>query len=706
MTVYDSLTLDKVNVALTVGATSQVSISSQSQGTVVWTSSDEAIATVQNGLITAIAEGTATITATLGEATQAVNVTVSAAPVQTDDVTLTLDATELTLKVSGHSTITATISDGSALTWSSSDEAIALVDEGYIAGVAVGTATITVTNGTLSATCTVTVEAADSETKTPETDVEEESDMFTSRDYKTTYTADATITLSDSGSTTTATSGVTIDGSTITITAKGIYLIQGTLTDGQIVINVTKDDKVQLVLDNVDLTKVGDAAIEVLQADKVFVTTTNTSNKVTSTGTYTVDKINLTIYSKDDITFNGLGTLTITSETGHGVEAKDDLKITSGSYTIKAAKKGLDANDSIRIADGTFVISSGTDGIHAENEDDTSLGYIYIVKGTFSITAGTDAISSSSTLKILGGDFTLVTLSGANTSSSKILSTESYKGIKASASLTITGGTFNINTADDAIHTNGDCVIDGGTFTIASADDGIHADSTLAINDGNITITKSYEGLESYSIVINGGYITLTASDDGLNAAGGTDSSSGFNPMGGGSGSGATITIKGGELHVNASGDGIDSNGSIYMSGGLVYVNGPTSNGDAPFDYDGSAYITGGTIIALGSSGMAQNFGTSSTQGAILVKLSSSCSMNTVVTLKDSSGNVLFTYTATKIFQSVLISTPDIKKGSSYTLTVGSQSYSITMSSYIYTNGSSSQGGGQPGGNRPGGRWF
>ena len=533
-----------------------------------------------------------------------------------------------------------------------------------------------------------------------------ENDMFTERDLSGEYSDCIDITLSGTTASC-ADSSVSISGGTVTITAKGTYRLSGTLSDGQIVVNAPDTDKVQLVLDNAEITKKSGAALYVIQADKVFVTTVNGSmNTLASTGEFvSTDDNNVdgAVFAKSDIVFNGAGTLNISCETKHGVVTKDDLKIGGGTYNITSASQGLSGKDSVRIAAGTLNINSGTDAIHSENADDAAKGFIYIAGGTLELTSGRDCIDASSTLTVAGGTFNLV--SGGGSSSAQTYGgtdSESYKGMKSAGVLTITEGTFTIDSFDDAIHSNTDVKIEGGKFEISTGDDGVHAGNETAISGGEMNISKCYEGIEGMTVNISGGKITLTSSDDGINVAGGNDGG-----MGGGfghdmfsSGGNSKLTVSGGEITMTVNGDGLDANGALEVSGGTVYIYGPTGSGNGSLDYDQSGLITGGTVIAAGSSGMAMNFGQDSTQGSMLVS-AGNASAGTEVKLTDSSGNVIAQFTPAVSFQSVLISTPDITSDGTYTLSIGDSTQEITMSGYIYGN-LGGMGGGRPGGNMGG----
>ncbi len=546
------------------------------------------------------------------------------------------------------------------------------------------------------------------------------SDMFSDRDYEVGYdeTTAAYITLNGT-SAQCGSDAVRIDGSAVTIMDEGTYVLSGTLTDGMVIVDAENTDKLQLVLDGVSISSSTSAALYVRQADKVFVTTTaDSENVLANGGEFTAiddNNIDAAVFSKDDLTFNGQGSLSIESPAGHGVVSKDDLVFTSGTYTVSSASQGLNGKESVRIAGGTYTIDSGKDGIHSEDADDASLGFVYILNGDYTITAEGDGISASYYLQIEDGSFT-ITAGGGSGNGAKSSSdnygqfmggrggfmqpqatetteeSTSMKGVKASGNLAINGGAFSINSADDSVHSNASVTVNAGTFELATGDDGFHADETLAIHDGSaITITECYEGLEGLTIDISGGEISITASDDGINAAGGADSSgmggrdTKFGGWGGFSSSGGSLTISGGSIDIHASGDAVDSNGTLSMTGGTVTTSGPNTGDTSILDYGSTGTISGGTFIGTGASSMAQNFGSDSTQGVIMASVGNQTA-GTTVTLQDQDGSVLLTRETDQDFSCVILSCSGIVQGSTYTLIVGSSETSVTMDSLVYSN--------------------
>lgn len=554
--------------------------------------------------------------------------------------------------------------------------------------------------GTKSSTGNVV--SSETETNAEETSAQSEAgtfssaDMFTERDLAGTYEESEAVyvTLSNDGITG-ETDGVVIDGQTVTITEEGTYVFSRTLSEGQIVVDAD-DAKVQIVLDNVDITCASSAAVYVKSAEKVFVTLAEGSqNTLRNTDEYVAvddNNIDAVIFAKSDLTLNGTGSLTIVSAEGHGIVSKDDLKITGGTYDITAAGHALSGKDSVRIADGTFILTAGKDGIYSGNEDNEEKGYIYIADGDFTITSDGDGMDASNIVQIEDGTFDITAGGGAANSlkthesdmpggpgggmpqngekpdgenmpqdTTTDESGTSTKGIKAGGGMYLNGGTYQIDSADDSIHSNANITIADGTYTLATGDDGVHADDALIVNGGTITVTESYEGLEGLTVTINDGTIDITASDDGINAAG------------------EKMELNGGYIHILAGGDGMDSNGNLTINGGEIYIDGPSDNGNSAIDYGdrSSAYVNGGTLVAIGSSGMAEGMSDSSKQKVLMVKLGEQMEAGDVV-LTDSEGNVIVSYTALKSYDCVIISTAEVESGATYTLTTSGTTTEVT----------------------------
>lgn len=531
---------------------------------------------------------------------------------------------------------------------------------------------------------------------------------------------------------------VQIDGSgaeatdgVVTITQGGVYIFSGTLS-GQLLVRAEKQ-QVQLVLDNICVTCPDGPALLIEEAEKVLILLAEDSvNSLTDSQTYTLDagedEPNACLYSKADLTINGAGTLHVTGRYNHGIYCKDMLSITGGTFSIDAVNDGVKGKDGVKILTADMTIEAGGDGIQSNRDDDVNLGYISIGGGTFQITAALDGIQAETTLEISGGTFQVT--SGGGSSNAVVQSngeqnpnwgqwpnpmgnggiadetdtSDSAKGLKAGTAVLISGGVFELDASDDAVHSNGTMDISGGNFTISTGDDGFHSDGALSISAGTIQIHTSYEGIEGLSIAISGGDLTVSASDDGLNAAGGSDGSMGFDRdfFAEGSDSDCFIRISGGTLTIAAQGDGIDSNGALYLEGGTVYISGPTSSANSALDYGSTAEITGGTIVAVGSAGMASGFTSGSSQYSFLTAFASVVSAGTELTVTDSDGNILCSYMPVQDYQSLVISTPELIAGECYTITAGEQTTKVTLTD-IVTNSGGMIGAMEGFGDRPGG---
>jgi hypothetical protein len=434
--------------------------------------------------------------------------------------------------------------------------------------------------------------------------------------------------------------GATAQNNVLTITKEGTYVLEGILNNGQIIVDAGDNDKIQLVLNGAEVTCLSNAPIYIKNADKVFVTLAEgTDNSLVDGSDYVQtdeNEVDGVIYSKADLTLNGSGALTVTGNYKHGIVSKDELVITGGNYSVTAEKDAINGKDCVKIKDGVFTLSSATgDGIQSKNSDDSTKGYVYISGGT---------------IEILQSD----------------------EGIEGTA-IIIEDGVITVNSTDDG-------------FNAASGSSEATSDSNSVTPDTEVEAVSSATGDSGPSGMKRGDAPSGQASDGDFPQGG-----RGKGDFGGGNAfevdENCYIRISGGTITVNAQGDGLDSNGSLYISGGNVYVNGPTENMNGSLDYTGTGKITGGFVIATGSAGMAQSFGETSTQCSILYNLTSAATANTLIALTDENGKEIVRYTANKQYQSVVISSPELVQGETYTLTCGDLTEQITFTAITFSNG-------------------
>lgn len=433
------------------------------------------------------------------------------------------------------------------------------------------------------------------------------------------------------------------------------------------------------------------------------------------------------------------GNISVTA-LGHGIKGKNSVTVSGGTVTVTSGKDGITSDETeneekgfVTIEDGEIIITSAGDGVSAETTLTVTGGVISIISG------GGSANAQQKTDNMR--DWWDFDNSASDDNSA------SCKGLKAGKALVISGGSITIDAQDDALHTDGDMTISGGECILSTGDDGAHAALSLTVLDGKITVLTSYEGLEANQITLAGGELDITASDDGINANGGSDGfSGGFgggfggrrsdmnsqsgdmtppdnsnmqtppdgnapsgNPptMPGQDAADSTTTddttdkqpvllITGGKITVNADGDGLDSNGDLRVEGGDITINGPANGGNGAIDIGtengGAGVIAGGTLIALGASSMAENFGSTSTQCAFLVTMNSFGAGETI-TITDSQGTVLYTGVTVKSANSVVFSSADLVVGETYTVTIGSTSATVTQSSTVVGNSNGFGGG-------------
>lgn len=527
-------------------------------------------------------------------------------------------------------------------------------------------------------------------------------------------------------------SNVSIDGSTLTITSGGSYSISGTLKDGQIVVDCSDSDKVNIILNGVDVSCSSTSPIYINNADKTIITLADSSdNTITDSRNAKTDDdtdkdiSGSAIYSKDDLTINGNGNLTVTGNYNNGIVCKNDLKLSGGNITVKALNNGIKGSDSVTIKNDVAIdISCDGDGIKTDYDTTSNKdkGYIDIESGNITIKSIGDCLKADTYITIDNGTFDLTSNGGytngtshnndmggmtppndfnpnqngdmtppsdfnsnqdgdmtppsdfnpnqdnqnSSDTSSDSETTLKSKNISADGDITINSGTFNLNASNDCIHSNSNIIINDGTFTINAGSKGIHSDYDCTINSGNIEVQNSYEGIEGTNIYVNDGTINITSSDDGFNACDNTETatgSNGFNVS-----SNAYLEFNGGYTYVNASGDGLDSNGDIKFNGGVVVVEGPTISANGPLDCgDDNNIITidGGTLIAGGAIGMFEIPDSTSTQNTIY-SVSTSAKAGDTIVLADENNNVISAIKTSKDMSGVIFSSKDIETGKTY----------------------------------------
>lgn len=565
---------------------------------------------------------------------------------------------------------------------------------------------------------------------------------FTKRDLDFSYDAENAVKIAMDGESVqldgeNAEECVEVSEGEITIKKEGTYIVSGNYDNGVLIVDAA-DQKVQVVLENANITNDDFSCFYVENAKKVFLTLAKGSSNSFSDGASYVyanterEDSDGAVFAKDDLTINGNGSLSITANYENGIVCKDDLKIVSAYISVDAVKNGIKGKDSLLIREAQLNVHAGNDGMKSDNDTDSTKGFVYIESGNFEIDAEMDGIQAETGLQIKDGIFSITSGGGSDqaerksdreevgfqgmwkeegvseNSGTETTESDSAKGIKAGVELDIQGGTFTIDSKDDALHSNSLLKIESGTVNICSGDDGVHSDSELQIAGGNIAIAKCYEGLESAVIRISGGEIDITAEDDGINAAGGelADGKAEAGRMSGGQAgmmenSSGYLYISGGNIIIRAEGDGIDTNTDGEMSGGSVVVYGPSNGGNGSLDYGNSFIVTGGTLFTAGSTGMAVAPTSGTTQNTLFINLTESLQAGTVLKIVSNSGNVLAEYTPATDYASIIFSDAALESGETYSIQAdGEEVAAVTQSDTVTSYGTGSSMGSMQ--NKPG----
>ncbi|MGQ9619439.1 MAG: carbohydrate-binding domain-containing protein [Bacteroidales bacterium] len=421
----------------------------------------------------------------------------------------------------------------------------------------------------------------------------------------------------------------------------------------------------RLILNGVNIKCLTNAPVFIKKAKKVIVILNEgTQNFLTDGITYNqVDgEPDGALFSNSYMAIAGSGLLSVTASFNDGISGDDGVVIKSGIISVTAKDDGIRGKDYLVIREGNITVNSTGDGLKSDNETDTGKGYISIDTGVFEITTTNgDAIYAINWLKIKDGTFNIVTGGGAITAGG-YTSAISKKGLKATNSVTIEKGNLNINSIDDAIHSDNAVVIDDAIINIATSDDAIHANNSITVNNGSITVNRCYEGVERAFITFEGGNHSFISTDDTFNGTKGTRTE--FND-------GSCVTINGGFIVLNPSGgDGLDSNGNIVMTGGTVIVHGPQSRPEVGIDVNGSFNISGGFLIATGpnSGNMIEGTSATSSQYGIIATTTNALSSSTLFHIQDANGNDIVTYKPVRNIYYVVFSSPAMQTGIQYSI--------------------------------------
>lgn len=543
-------------------------------------------------------------------------------------------------------------------------------------------------------------------------------DIFSENDLNPTYSADNEIILKNDSVELKGKGNV--NNSDVMITEGGTYKITGTLDDGQIIVN--SDEKVWLILDNADISCSDSSPVYIEKSDKTFITLAPDSENTLSDGKeYSSESSSdAVIFSKDNLTLNGTGTLNINANFNEGITSKNDLTITGGTININSVGNAIKGKDCVAVSSAEINITSQADGIKSSNYEETGKGFIYIYDGTFNINALEDAFQAEQEFIIDGGNINIVSGNGSSSeyvkqhtddfgfgrfspqskksdtvTTSETEDSVSRNGIKAGSDMYINGGSITADCSSDSVHSNSDITISGGNLEISSGSQAVHADNTLSVKGGNINILKSYEGLEASVINVSDGDISIVSDDDGFNASNGSSQGA----MGQ-SADGIEVNISGGTVYVNAEGDGIDSNGTINISGGTVTVDGPSRGGNSSLDSNSGISVDGGTLITVDNNSMAEYPDTDSKQKFLAMTANSESGCSFRVCLDNSE---IVQYKPQKDYSgtvSIIVSTPELSENSEYTLYINEAESGTFKTNDVPESNGFGFGGGGKGGNR------
>lgn len=472
--------------------------------------------------------------------------------------------------------------------------------------------------------------------------------------------------------------GVTIEGTTITLTKGGNYAFSGACQDGEIIVDSEDAENVRIILNGLTLTNTKGSAIYIKNAAKAILTSaSDTSNTLTDGTDYSgaEEGVNAAVYSQKDLTFNGKGLITVSGNYQDGITSNQDFKITAGTVNIISQDDGIVAAKGISIKNGSYNIQCGGVGLKTTSVNDGE-GFIGIESGNYNITSGLDAFNATGAIYLVNGSFTAFTGGGSTVASTDASwgnfgdGEQTAKGLKAGAGIEIYGGSFNLDTADDGVYAGDSVEVKTGCLIISSGDDGIVAAQNIDVKGGSITVSKSYEGFEAASLNLVGGYIDITSANDGINAAGGNDTTvteeragkNGFDRAGNGE-----VTIEETCINIKADGDALDVAGNLTISSGSVRMRGSQESADSSVDCSGEYTLNGGVIYLAGNEDEMLLPSNGTEQNIVSLQYPEQQSEDSVICVKDSDGNLVTCFTPAASFSKVLISDSSLETKKKYT---------------------------------------
>ncbi len=461
--------------------------------------------------------------------------------------------------------------------------------------------------------------------------------------------------------------GASYNNKAVLISKPGVYHLSGYSADGRIIVDVDKEEKVQIVLDNIDITyKNGSPFFIKSCKTTTIILAENSDNYLSDFNNYIYDlpedkEPNATLFGKDDFTICGTGKLTVTGKFNDAIGGKDGLVIKDAELSIYGVDDGMQIKDYLIVDNAKLKIKALDDGIKIFDDKDPQRGYFYMKSGEMNITSGGDGIQAETDLLISDGKITILSGEGHTFDNVEDLS---LKGLKANDAIVIDGGSFVIDAADDALNSKGIISINGGVFDLSTGDDAMHANVALGVTDGEINVLISKDGLEGNIINIQGGDININALTDGLNILDEEEPELKSTALIDDQLKKSHLYIKGGKINITAMDDGVDAFDTFVMEGGKLIIHIP-EGGDKALDVKENLIVKDGTIFATQPEDMILLPIENSEQNIAIINLKDIVNKETVLSIENDEGEI-YSSSVNEKYKAFFFSMPDLKDNSEY----------------------------------------